>query len=69
MTLEHYTKNKKLINIDIKTIEAHGFNVEVKKTGQDVYIIISHDDMYVICSRSCDLENIAMILNEYRGMK
>lgn len=66
MTLEHYTKNKKHINKDIKTIESHGFTVEVK-TGQDVYILITHGDMYVICSRSCDLENIAMILDEYSG--
>lgn len=68
MTLEHYTQNKNHINKDIKTIERHGFNVEVK-SSKDVYILISHGDMYVICSRSCDLENIAMILDEYKEMK
>lgn len=66
MTLEHYTKNKKLINEDLKTIEMHGFTVEVK-TGQDVYILITLGDTSVICSRSCDLENIAMILEAYSG--
>ena len=68
MTLEHYTKDKNHINKVIKNIESHGFNVEVK-TGQDVYILISHGDMYVICSRRFDLENIAMILDVYKEMK
>lgn len=64
MTLEHYTKNKQHINNDIKTIERHGFTVEVK-TEQNVTIHITLDDTYVICRRSYDLENIAMILDGY----
>lgn len=69
MTLEHYTKNKNHIDKDIKTIERHGFTVEVK-TGQNVNIHITLDDVYVICRRSCDLENIAMILEGYsRSLK